>query len=293
VVALVAQLWVHLDWIGRSGEHCDFPGECLRTWYPIAFAAAAWLWLGALVVGGLAWLLLVRSGASVRASVLLGVAWSAAYAAFFLTPAAVPTRHGVVDIERFGGGTPLVEGRYAAGVALLCLATVGFGAQAVASARTRATGSGAHRWTAAITVGVAVVLALGAAVVVVGQVQRQSVATRVSVSPSEEREFLRESLEVLDGHPGRSRSQLVSDAVLLREGVGACRWLATQPGGGASLDREQTRRAYFLARPHATPGWPFEDGRTALRRDLAFNAWTYLCSDVYADHVSFREASGD
>ncbi len=292
VLGLVVQVWVHLDWIGNSSEHCDFPGECLATWYPFAFAAATWLWLCSLVAGGLAWLHLARSGASVPALVRIGVAWVAAFCAFFLTPLVLPLRHGVIDIARIGG-PPSLEGRYALAVLLLGLAALGFGWQLVATSRSpNATRAATRRRTTAATAAVALVLSAGAAVVVVSQAQRQSVATDVVVSQKEERAYLGSVVEMLEHRHG-PRSRRVSDEVLLREGVTACRWLATRPGGRDALPSNPTRRAYFVAHPRVAGRWPFHDGRTSLRRHLLVDAWQYLCPDVYADHVSFFPPPGD
>ena len=96
--------------------------------------------------------------------------------------------------------------------------------------------------------------------------------------------YLAEMKENLNGHPDNPRYDLVSEEVLVSEGVVACDWLATQPSADSALANDELRDLYFEEHPQATEGWPFEHGRTNLREEVLTNSWDWLCEDVEQDH---------
>lgn len=296
-VALLAglvQVWVHVDWIGGLSEHCDFPEECLSSWLPISFGVVTWSWLTAVSAAGLAWILSTRHHASWSTLTLLGAAWAAVLGSYFLTPVAAPTRNGVIDIDVITGG-PLSTGRYLVAELLLLGAAVVFASQLTSSLRDRDDLADPGRAGAGFipTLVVGTVLALAAGGLVVREVERNQVASEVTLTATERTRYLQEMTEELDGHPDRPRSSRVSDEVLVREGVTACEWLAAQPGGDEARGPNGTEAAYFKARPEVAGDWPFQEGRTPLRRRLLANSWWVICPDVFDDHVSYRVASGD
>ncbi|HEY7044174.1 MAG TPA: hypothetical protein VH419_10945 [Nocardioidaceae bacterium] len=96
--------------------------------------------------------------------------------------------------------------------------------------------------------------------------------------------YLAEMKENLNGHPESPRYDLVSEQVLVSEGVVACEWLATQPSGDSALTNDELRHLYFQEHPQATAGWPFGHGHTGLREEVLTNSWGWLCEDVEQDH---------
>jgi hypothetical protein len=290
-LALAAQVWVHLDWIMGLSEHCDYPDGCVSTWLPFAFHTATGLWIVAVVLGALAWTILAVAGASSVALLRVGVAWVSAFASLPLTPVWLRKVHGELDVDAMGRGH-WPPASYRLAVVLLVLAFGIYAYQVVAMRRPVKAATGAGAGPATPVVAVVLVLLAGAGFVVVDQVQRRSVATEVAATQQQKRTFLMRVKESLDGHPDQPRSQLVEDDVLVREGLRACRWLAEQPALDKAREEGDAERAYFDANPTVS-GWPFAQGRSALRRDLLLDAWGQLCRDVYDDHISYGYARDD
>lgn len=120
----VAQLWAYDHWLHDDGDRCDFPGECLDSVYPTAFAVLEWLWLAGVVV---AWLALIGSvllGGTRDSQLRLGVAAALVFASLFPTP---------VDDGRdaqglVNGGQPLGDvSAWLPGATLLLAALVFYG----------------------------------------------------------------------------------------------------------------------------------------------------------------------
>lgn len=294
LLALAGQVWVQVDWVGGLSEHCDYPEGCLGSWLPFAFRVTTVLWLTSLVAGAVAWLLAAGQHGSRAAVSRLGTAWAAGLMAFFFTPASLPRRHGVIDGRAFEDWV-WAEHRHLIAVALLVLAAAGYGWEL--SGVIRAGRSDPPRAVSPPRRShvLAVVCLLAGATVGLGYVyaERQEVATRVEVTPTERARYLDHAKHGLDGHPERPRSGRVSDESLVGEGTRACTWLAGRPVRDEALGLEAAQLAYLAAYPRVAGDWQLRQGRTPLRRWLVVNAWQLLCDDVYADHVSFAVARGD
>jgi hypothetical protein len=137
-------------------------------------------------------------------------------------------------------------------------------------------------WSAAVvTLGVVAVMALVALV----SPSPEAVATEVRFTPKQESRYLAEMKENLDGHPAHPRSGLVGSEVLVRQGVSACEWLATQPAGDQARREPAVRTRFFAERPRVTGKWPFKQGRSGIREEILTNSWGWLCADITEDHI--------
>lgn len=69
--------WVLFDWLGRHSEHCDYPEECLTSFFPSAFTLVQSLWLATMLLGGAAVVVAALARWTTQEVLLLGVAWVA------------------------------------------------------------------------------------------------------------------------------------------------------------------------------------------------------------------------
>lgn len=116
------------------------------------------------------------------------------------------------------------------------------------------------------------------AVAVGGFVLAASGAVAVaSQSSSGEEDFLSSVREYGDGWVGR----IPGDA-LIAEGQHACDWLALQPEvtGPAREQKPYEVFSRFIEGTDPTPGWRYGSGR-GLRGTVTYDAWNYLCPEVY------------
>ena len=173
-----------------------------------------------MTAGGLALILSTRDNPSGSRLVQLGVAWAAALGSYFLTPVAAPTRNGVIDIDVITGG-PLSNGRYLVAELLLLGAAAVFAAQLTSSVRDRADVPDRPRAGAGLmpTIVVGPVLTPATGGLVVRYVERQEVATQVTLTASERSRYLDEMTDDLDDHPDRPRSSRVSEEEIGRAHV--------------------------------------------------------------------------
>jgi hypothetical protein len=133
------------------------------------------------------------------------------------------------------------------------------------------------------------VAAAGASLVLWLTADRGHSADFTSVTAEQRTPYLAEMKENLNGHPTRPRYDKVSEQILVREGIVACQWLATQPTGHSALFDDELRHRYFRAHPRPAAGWPFRSGRTPLRDELLTNSWGWLCPDVASAHTTHPE----
>jgi hypothetical protein len=78
--------WLTYDWLGNPWDHCDYPEECLGTWFPRAFEVIQYMWAATALVAG-AGVVLSSLGSWRRAdTVILGASWVALFVPLAVTP---------------------------------------------------------------------------------------------------------------------------------------------------------------------------------------------------------------
>jgi hypothetical protein len=104
----MAQAWITSQ-IGNLSNHCDYPEDCLTRWLPREFAVAQYLWMVTLGLGVVALVASLLSRRSVLEMVvdivILGVALTAAFYSYWLTPMA-QTRLGTPITDHLVQGNP-------------------------------------------------------------------------------------------------------------------------------------------------------------------------------------------
>lgn len=110
-----------------------------------------------------------------------------------------------------------------------------------------------------------------------GLVLTASGAVAVTSLPDAESDFLSSVREYGGGWVSR-----IPDGTLIAEGQHACDWLALQPevSGPAREQKPYELFSRFIEGVDPTPGWHYGNGR-GLRGTVSFDAWNYLCPDVY------------
>jgi hypothetical protein len=120
-LASAAQLWGHIHWLLHADDHCDFPGDCLDTFYPKVFWTIRVTWLFGVV---LALVLVVGSliAHAARPSVMrIAAVGAASFLSLFFTPVG----HGPNERGWLNDGQPIsLDTTYAVGLVLLLLAVL-------------------------------------------------------------------------------------------------------------------------------------------------------------------------
>lgn len=86
-VSGLALAWVMFDWLGDPWDHCDYPEECLGTWFPRSFATTQALWSIAVLTGAVGAYVAALLHRPRRTLVVLGLAWVVLFTSVAVTPA--------------------------------------------------------------------------------------------------------------------------------------------------------------------------------------------------------------
>lgn len=89
LLAAVAGLWLSwllFDWLGDPWDHCDYPDECLGSWFGRTFMLVQFAWILSVAVAGVGVVAATRARWPRRDIALLAVAGAALFASLVTTP---------------------------------------------------------------------------------------------------------------------------------------------------------------------------------------------------------------